>query len=93
MKLVTRVFAAVAAAGLALVASVAQAGVALKAAFVAAVTGSMLLGSNVAHAALATGITDAIDDAQADMLSLLTALTLAGVAIWVGMVIYRKFKV
>jgi hypothetical protein len=46
-----------------------------------------------AHAALPEAVTTAITGAQTDLLALLGALTTAGVAIWVGRVIYNKFKV
>jgi hypothetical protein len=45
-----------------------------------------------ANAALSAGVTDAITTAQTDLLSLFGALTAAGVAIWVGKLIYNKFK-
>lgn len=50
-----------------------------------------LVGS--AHAALSTEVTTAITTAQTDLLALYAALTGAGVAIWVGRLIYRKFVV
>lgn len=50
-----------------------------------------LLGS--AHAALPAGVETAIEGVQTDLLALLAALTTAGIAIWVGTVIYRRFKV
>jgi len=46
-----------------------------------------------AHAALDAAVTTAITTAQTDVLALLTALTAAGVAIWVGRIIYNKFRV
>lgn len=46
-----------------------------------------------AHAALGTEVTTAITTAQNDLLALYAALTAAGVAIWVGRLIYRKFVV
>jgi hypothetical protein len=46
-----------------------------------------------AHAALATEVTTAITSAQTDLLALMGALTTAGVAIWVGRLIYNKFRV
>lgn len=49
--------------------------------------------SGAAHAALPTEVTTAITTAQTDLLSLMSALTLAGVAIWIGRLIYNKFKV
>lgn len=45
------------------------------------------------HAALDAAVTTAIDTAETDVLALLTALTAAGVAIWVGRIIYNKFRV
>ncbi|TXH90781.1 MAG: hypothetical protein E6Q78_03080 [Rhodoferax sp.] len=51
-----------------------------------------LLGSQ-AHAALSTDVTTAITAAQTDLLALMGALTTAGVAIWVGRLIYNKFRV
>lgn len=45
-----------------------------------------------ANAALDTAVTTAITTAQTDLLSLFSALTAAGVAIWVGKLIYNKFK-
>lgn len=52
-----------------------------------------VMASMPAHAALDTAVTTAITTAQTDILALLTALTGAGVAIWVGRLIYRKFTV
>lgn len=46
-----------------------------------------------AHAALDAAISTAITGAQTDLLSLMGALTAAGVAIWVGRVIYNHFRV
>lgn len=46
-----------------------------------------------AHAALDTAVTTAITTAQTDLLALYGALTAAGVVIWVGRLIYRKFVV
>jgi hypothetical protein len=46
-----------------------------------------------AHAALDAAISTGIASAQTDLLALFSALTLAGVAIWVGRIIYRKFTV
>lgn len=54
----------------------------------AAVTAAM--GS--AHAALDAAVTSAIDTAKTDLLSLYGTLMAAGVAIWVAVLIYRKFK-
>jgi len=58
-------------------------------------TAAMALASafGAAHAALPEGVTTAITGAQTDLLALFGALTAAGVAIWVGRVIYNKFKV
>lgn len=55
-------------------------------AFVAATTGS-------AMAALPTEVSTAITGAQTDLLSLLSMLTTAGIAIWAGTVLYNRFKV
>jgi hypothetical protein len=53
-----------------------------------------LAGYGVAsHAALDTAVATAITTAQTDVLALLAALTAAGVAIWVGRVIYNHFRV
>lgn len=46
-----------------------------------------------ANAALDTAVTAAITTAQTDLLALYAALTTAGVAIWIGRLIYRKFTV
>jgi len=46
-----------------------------------------------AMAAVPEAVTTAITGAQTDLLALLAALTTAGVAIWVGRLIYNKFKV
>lgn len=54
-------------------------------AFVAAATGS-------AMAALPEAVTTAVTTAQTDLLALFGALTTAGVAIWVGKLIYNRFK-
>jgi hypothetical protein len=56
--------------------------------------GSALLAGVVgsANAALDAAVTTAITTAQTDMLALFGALTAAGVAIWVGKLIYNKFK-
>lgn len=53
----------------------------------------VLVAMGSAHAALPEGVTTAITTAQTDLLALFSALTAAGVAIWVGRVIYNKFKV
>ena len=58
-----------------------------------ALVGSVASMAAASHAALDTAVTTAITTAQTDILSLLTALTGAGVAIWVGRLIYRKFTV
>lgn len=47
----------------------------------------------MANAALDSAVTAAITSAQTDLLALFSALTAAGVAIWVGRLIYRKFAV
>jgi hypothetical protein len=54
---------------------------------------SMIAMVSPAHAALDAAITTAITAAQTDLLALLTALTVAGAAIWVGRVIYAHFRV
>lgn len=55
---------------------------------------SGVLGSvGAAHAELSSAVTSAITTAQTDLLALYGALTAAGVAIWIGRVIYRKFVV
>lgn len=55
---------------------------------------AMLFGlMNSAHAALGADVTAAITTAQTDLLALYAALTAAGVLIWVGRLIYRKFTV
>lgn len=46
-----------------------------------------------AAAELPTAVTTAITGAQTDLLALFAALTAAGVAIWVGRIIYNKFRV
>lgn len=46
----------------------------------------------MAHAALPEGVTTAITTAQGDLVSLLTALTSAGLVVFVARVIYRYFK-
>jgi hypothetical protein len=46
-----------------------------------------------AHAALDAAVTTAITTAQTDLLALFSALTAAGVVIWVGKMIYSKFRV
>ena len=45
-----------------------------------------------ANAALDAAVTAAITTAQTDLLALFSALTAAGVAIWVGKLIYNRFK-
>lgn len=60
-----------------------------KLAAVAALAG--LMGS--AHAALPEAVTTSITTAQTDLVALYAALTAAGVIIWVGRLIYRKFTV
>jgi hypothetical protein len=61
-------------------------------AVVAASAGSFLAAGS-AHAALPTEVTAAITAAQTDLLALFAALTVAGAAIWVGRLIYRKFSI
>jgi len=46
-----------------------------------------------AHAELPTAVTGAITSAQTDMLALFSALTVAGAAIWVARLIYKRFSV
>lgn len=58
-----------------------------------AVTPAALMAAMPAHAALDASISTAITGAQTDLLALLGALTAAGVAIWVGRVIYNHFRV
>lgn len=55
--------------------------------------GLMLGFMSSSHAALSTEVTTAITTAQTDLLALYAALTAAGVVIWVGRLIYRKFVV
>lgn len=50
-------------------------------------------GMGAAHAALPTAVTEGITTAQADIISLLGALTAAGIAVWVVTVIYNRFRV
>lgn len=64
----------------------------LYAAFLAVLALMMALMSP-AHAALDVAVTGAITSAQTDLLALYSALTTAGVAIWLGYIIYKKFKV
>lgn len=45
-----------------------------------------------AMAALPEAVTTAVTTAQTDLLALFGALTTAGVAIWVGKLIYNRFK-
>lgn len=51
------------------------------------------LAAGSANAALDTAVTTAITTAQTDLIALYTALTGAGVVIWVARLIYRKFSV
>lgn len=44
------------------------------------------------HAAIDAAVTTAITGAQTDLLSLTATLTGVGVAIWVAMLIYNRFK-
>ena len=53
--------------------------------------GAVIAGS--AHAALPEAVTTSITTAQTDLVALYAALTAAGVIIWVGRLIYRKFTV
>ena len=46
-----------------------------------------------AQAALAVAVTSAITTAQTDLLALLSALTAAGVVVWVARLIYARFRV
>lgn len=46
-----------------------------------------------AHAALDVAVTTGITEAQTNLLAVYSALTTAGIAIWVGKVIYNKFRV
>jgi hypothetical protein len=55
--------------------------------------GLMFGAMSSAHAALDAAVTTAVTTAQTDLLALYGALTAAGVAIWVGRLIYRKFTV
>lgn len=48
--------------------------------------------AGAAHAALDAAVTTGITTAQTDLLALLAALTTAGIAVFVGRVIYRYFK-
>lgn len=45
-----------------------------------------------AHAALDAAVTTGITDAKTDILALLSALTAAGIGVFVARVIYRYFK-
>jgi len=49
--------------------------------------------AGASHAALDAAVTTAVTTAQADLLALYSALTAAGVVIWVARMIYRHFKV
>jgi hypothetical protein len=53
----------------------------------------LLAVAGASHAALDSAVTTAITTAQTDLIALFAALTTAGVAIWIGRVIYRKFAV
>lgn len=56
--------------------------------------GSGLLAAGASSfAALPVAVTTAIGDAQTDLIALFAALTAAGVAIWVGKLIYARFSV
>lgn len=61
--------------------------------YAALIGSALVVASQASHAALDTAVTTAISSAQTDLLSLMTALTTAGAAIWVGRLIYNKFKV
>ena len=61
-----------------------------KLAIVAAV---VAVASIPAHAALDAAVTTAITTAQTDLLALLSALTAAGVVVWVARLIYARFRV
>lgn len=54
---------------------------------------ALLTAFGAAHAELPAAVTTAITGAQTDLLALFAALTAAGVAIWVGRIIYNKFRV
>lgn len=59
----------------------------------AGIGAATLLATQQAHAALAEGVTDGITAAQTDLVALYTALTAAGVVIFVARIVYRKFTV
>lgn len=59
----------------------------------AAISAAAAASIGSANAALDTAVTAAITTAQTDLLALYAALTTAGVAIWIGRLIYRKFSV
>ena len=52
----------------------------------------VMAGAGSAHAALDAAVSTGITTAQTDLLALLSALTSAGIAVFVGRVIYRYFK-
>ena len=58
-----------------------------------AIAAAAAAGVGSANAALDAAVTTAITSAQGDLLALYGALTAAGVAIWIGRLIYRKFTV
>lgn len=58
-----------------------------------AVSGGLLMVSVAAHAALPADVTTAITTAETDIVALITALTSAGVVVWVASVIYGRFRV
>lgn len=51
------------------------------------------LSTGAAFAEVPAEVTAAIASAKTDLLSLLAGLTAAGVAIWVGSVLYNRFRV
>lgn len=51
------------------------------------------LSTGAAMAEVPAEVTAAIASAKTDLLSLLAGLTAAGVAIWVGSVLYNRFRV
>lgn len=59
----------------------------------AALAAPMLAVVGPAHAELPAAVTTAVTTAQTDMVALYTALTGAGVVIWVGRLIYNRFRV
>jgi len=59
----------------------------------AALAAGALLLAQQAYAAVPEAVTDGIDTATTDMTTVYTALTSAGVVIWVGRLIYNRFRV